>query len=172
MPASAQPAATTSALDELDRQVETLLGLGYPALAGESEDTFTARLDPLRRVAADLPELTPARPGHAPLVLVVTRDVVDPHRTVPLMRLAPRGTRPGVVDRNHGETGLTPYTPIEQVRLPAPDAYLLVDVDRGEEFCGVRPEEALPVVLGRGRTPLTVEEGIAVVTHAPQLLDF
>ena len=26
-------------------------------------------------------------------------------------------------------------------------------------------------MLGRGRTPLTIEEGIAVVTHAPQLLE-
>ena len=55
--------------------------------------------------------------------------------------------------------------------LPGPAAYLLLDVDRGEEFRGVRPEEALPVVLGRGRTPLTIEEGIAVVTHAPALLE-
>ena len=46
-----------------------------------------------------------------------------------------------------------------------------MDVDRGEEFLGVRPEEALPVVLARGRTPLTIEEGIALVTHAPQVLE-
>ena len=170
-PAITQPAVTTSALDELDRQVETLLSLGYPALAGEPEAAFTARLGPLRRAAADLGHLPAATPGRAPLVLVVTRDVVDPHDTVPLLRLAPEGTRPGVVDRNHGEAGLSPYTPIQQVRLPARDAYLLLDVDRGEEFCGVRPEEALPVVLARGRTPLTVEEGVAVVTHAPRLLE-
>jgi hypothetical protein len=49
-------------------------------------------------------------------------------------------------------------------------AYLLVGVDRGEEFCGVRPEDALPVITGRGRTPLTIDEGIAVVTQAPHLL--
>ena len=104
-------------------------------------------------------------------MLVVTREVVDPERTVPLLRLAPSGTRPGVVDRNHGEQGLAPYRPIEQVALPSTGAYLLLDVDRGEEFLGVRPEEALPVVLGRGRTPLTIEEGIAVVTHAPQVLE-
>ena len=104
-------------------------------------------------------------------MLVVTREVVDPERTVPLLRLAPSGTKPGVVDRNHGEQGLAPYRPIEQVALPSTGAYLLLDVDRGEEFLGVRPEEALPVVLGRGRTPLTIEEGIAVVTHAPQVLE-
>lgn len=163
--------APSTALALLDHQVETLLRLGYPALAGETEAAFTARLEPLRTVAARLDPLPDAAPGHAPLVLVVTAAVVDPERTVPLLRLAPRGTRPGVVDRNHGPEGLAPYRPIEPVVLPTPDAYLLLDVDRGEEFCGVRPEEALPVVLGRGRTPLTVEEGVAVVTHAPQLLE-
>ena len=88
-----------------------------------------------------------------------------------MLRLAPRGTRPGVVDRNHGEEGLAPYRPTEHVRLPRPDAYLLLDVDRGEEFRDVRPEDALPTILARGRSPLTIEEGVAVVTHAPGLLE-
>lgn len=170
-PAITDPAATPSALVELDRQVAGLLRLGYPALAGQTESAFRRRLAPLRDVAAGLGDLAPARPGAAALVLVVTREVVDPQHTVPLLRLAPAGTRPGVVDRNHGDGGLTPYRPIDEVRLPHPDAYLLLDVDRGEEFRGVRPEEALPVILGRGRTPLTIDEGIAVVTQAPQLLE-
>jgi hypothetical protein len=164
--------ATVPALAVLDRQVDTLLDLGYPALAGLTPTELTDRLAPLRAVAADLGDLPEEdEPGHASLVLVVTRDLVDPATTVPLLRLAPKGTLPGVVDRNHGEAGLEPYRPIEQVVLPGPAAYLLLDVDRGEEFRGVRPEEALPVVLGRGRTPLTIEEGIAVVTHAPALLE-
>jgi len=160
------------ALAVLDAQVDNLLALGYPALAGLTTTEFTDRLAPLRGLAAtlaDLPEQD--EPGHASLVLVVTRDLVDPATTVPLLRLAPKATAPGVVDRNHGEAGLAPYRPIEQVALPDPAAYLLLDVDRGEEFRGVRPEEALPVVLGRGRTPLTIEEGVAVVTHAPAMLE-
>ena len=160
------------ALAVLDAQVDNLLTLGYPALAGLATTEFTDRLAPLRGLAgtlADLPEQD--EPGHASLVLVVTRDLVDPVTTVPLLRLAPKATAPGVVDRNHGEAGLAPYRPIEQVALPDPAAYLLLDVDRGEEFRGVRPEEALPVVLGRGRTPLTIEEGVAVVTHAPAMLE-
>ena len=156
----------------VDRQVDTLLALGYPALAGLDEAAFRDLLRPLRDAAATLPDLVEHdEPGRAALVLVVTRALVDPEATVPLLRLAPKGTLPGIVDRNHGEAGLAPYRPIEQVVLPDPVAYLLLDVDRGEEFRGVRPEEALPVVLGRGRTPLTIEEGIAVVTHAPQLLE-
>ena len=166
------PSDTVPATTVLDRQVDTLLALGYPALAGLSDAELTTRLEPLRAVAATLPDL-PAHdaPGRAPLVLVLTRDLVDPERTVPLLRLHPSGTAPGIVDRNHGEAGLEPYRPTEHAPLPDPAAYLLLDVDRGEEFRGVRPEEALPVITGRGRTPLTIEEGIAVVTHAPELLE-
>ncbi|WP_282958979.1 DUF5701 family protein [Phycicoccus avicenniae] len=144
---------------------------GYPALAEESPARFRDLLEPLRQVAAGLEDLPHASPGCAPLVLVVTREIVDPEQAVPMLRLAPRGTRPGVVDRNHGEKGLAPYRPTEHVRLPRPDAYLLLDVDRGEEFRDVRPEDALPTILARGRSPLTIEEGVAVVTHAPGLLE-
>jgi hypothetical protein len=35
----------------------------------------------------------------------------------------------------------------------------------------VRPADAMPVIRSRGRTPLTIDEGIAVVTHAPHLLE-
>ena len=156
----------------LDRQVDTLLSLGYPALAGLSGAELTDRLAPLRDAAASLPDLPETdAPGRAALVLVLTRELVDPESTVPLLRLAPRGTRPGIVDRNHGVEGLAPYRPTEHVHLPDRAAYLLLDVDRGEEFRGVPPQDALPVVLGRGRTPLTIEEGIALVTHAPQVLE-
>lgn len=156
----------------LDRQVGTLLDLGYPALAGLTPSELTDALAPLRETAAGLPDLrVDDPPGRAPLVLVVTKALVDPELTVPLLRLAPNGTRVGILDPNHGEPGLAPYRPIEQVELPDPAAYLLLDVDRGEEFLGVTPEAALPVILRRGRTPLTIEEGIAVATHAPQVLE-
>jgi hypothetical protein len=159
------------ALSVLDRQVATLLALGYPALAGLTPSQLTGRLTPLRETAARLPDLPVAETeGRAPLVLVVTRVLVDPELTVPLLRLAP-GTRPGILDPNHGEPGLAPYRPIEAVDLPDPAAYLLLDVDRGEEFLGVTPEAALPQILRRGRSPLTIEEGIAVATHAPHLLE-
>jgi hypothetical protein len=174
VPASPAAATTTTvpARTVLDRQVETLLRLGYPALAGISEAGLAALVEPLRAVADTLSDLpATGEPGRVPLVLVLTREVVDPERTVPLLRLAPSGTAPGILDRNHGDAGLAPYRPVPEVRLPHAAAYLLLDVDRGEEFRGVPPEEALPVVLGRGRSPLTIEEGVAVVTHAPHLLE-
>ena len=126
-------------------------------------------VEPLRGYAATLPsDDLPA--GRTSFVLVVTRDLVRPEDTVPLLHLA-GSAKPGRVDRNHAEGDLATYHPLPELAVPHAPAYLLVDVDRGEEFCGVRPEAALPVIRERGRTPLTIDEGIAVVTHAPQLLE-
>ena len=145
----------------LDDQTDRLVALGYPALAGLDEDSFREVVAPLAAVAVRL---------DAPFVLVVTRDLVRPEDTVPLLRLE-GGTRPGRVDRNHAEGDLATYLPLPELDVPAGPAYLLLDVHRGEEFCGVRPEDALPVIRSRGRTPLTIDEGIAVVTQVPGLLE-
>ena len=154
--------STTTFPAQLDRLVE----LGYPGLAGLDEAAFRDLLAPLERLAPSDPDT----PGRAPFVLVVTRTLVDPYATVPLLRLA-GGGRPGVVDRNHAQGDLATYHPLPELHVPDAAAYLLLDVERGEEFCGVRPEDALPVITGRGRTPLTIDEGIALVTQAPRLLE-
>jgi hypothetical protein len=148
-------------------QVDRLVTLGYPELAGLDAAAFRELLAPLEPLA---PAAGPEVSGRLPFVLVVTRKLVDPYATVPLLRLA-GGSRPGVVDRNHRPGDLATYDPLPELGVPDREAYLLLDVDRGEEFCGVRPADALPVIAGRGRTPLTIDEGIAVITQAPQLLE-
>jgi hypothetical protein len=62
------------------------------------------------------------------------------------------------------------FVPIEEVEVPPGEAYLLSDVTTGVEVRNVPPSQALPRILGAGRSPLTVEEGLAVVTHHPELL--
>lgn len=148
-------------LTELTRQTDHLVDLGYPVLAGKSEQAFRDLVAPLEEYADTAAE---------PFVLVVTRELVRPEDTVPLLRLV-GSDRPGRVDRHHAEGDLATYSPLEELDVPSAPAYLLTGVDRGEEFCGVKPEEALPVIRGRGRTPLTIDEGIAVATHLPQLLE-
>ena len=157
----------------LRAQTERLVELGYPRLAGLDEGAFRDVVAPLEAaLPSALPRGLPGAegPGTVPFVLVVTRDLVRPEDTVALLRLA-GGAKPGVLDRNHGADGLEGYHPLPDLEVPAAPAYLLLGVDRGEEFCGVRPADALPVIRGRGRTPLTIDEGIAVVTHAPHLLE-
>jgi len=69
-----------------------------------------------------------------------------------------------------GPDDLARFVPIAGVDLPASPVYLLTEVETGKEFQGVRPDDALPVILARGRSPLTLEEGLAVVTHHPGIL--
>jgi hypothetical protein len=148
--------------------VDRLVELGYARLAGLDEPSFRRLLDPLAERAREAPET-----DDVPFVIVVTRELVRPEGAVPLLRL-PGGRKPGLVDRNYRDGELATYHPLPELGfdgLGSASAYLLIGVQRGEEFCGVRPEDALPVILGRGRTPLTIDEGIAVVAQAPYLLE-
>ena len=173
---------------DLETQIDRLVELGYPALSGMDETDFRALLEPLREIASGLDKLDQQTPldqqtlrdrqtpldQRAPLLdqraplLVITRDLIAPEARVPLLRLV-GSKKAGIVDRNHDD--LSTFHPLEMLGVPAGPAYLLLDVERGEEFCGVRPEDALPQILARGRTPLTIDEGIALVTHRPDLLE-
>ena len=77
------------------------------------------------------------------------------------------GRRVGVsvIDRDEAPT----YRPIPGVEVPAVP-YLLWGVDTGSELCNVRPEDALVTITGRGRTPLTIDEGVALVVVRPDML--
>ncbi len=167
----ASPTGRSPPITSFQQQLDRLVTLGYPGLSGRSEEALREIAEPLRAQAdAITGEDSPAQ---VPFVLVVTRDLVAPEQTVPLLRLwGPRGLgeKPGKVDRNHGEGDLAGYHPIEGCEPPG-SAYLLVDVERGEEFCNVRPEDATRTIRDRGRTPLTIDEGIALVTQVPQVLE-
>jgi hypothetical protein len=156
MPSSSVTSVAPAA--ELDRQVQTLLERGYPALAGLDAAGFTSRLEPLKSL---LPDLPPASEGHLPFVVVV-RDVLVP--TVPAVESFEVRGRGGWTDM---ADELASYQPIEGVEVPEAAVYLLADVSTGPETLGVRPEDALPMILAAGRTPLTVDEGVAVVTQFP-----
>ena len=97
-----------------------------------------------------------------PFVLVLPG--LDLNDVAPAMR---RGSRLGVsvIDRDEAPT----YRPLPDVEVPA-EPYLLWGVDTGSELCNVRPEDALVTITGRGRTPLTIDEGVALVVVRPDML--
>jgi len=102
-------------IPSFQQQVDRLVTLDHPRLAGTTEPDFRDRLEPLRASAEAIAgEDTPSR---VPFVLVVTRDLVSPYDAVPLLHL-PGSTKPGRVDRNHGEGDLDRYHPIEGSEPP------------------------------------------------------
>ncbi len=152
-------AATTE--EEFDRQVATLVSKDYPALAELSEEEFTKHLEPLRDL---LPKATASDDASIPFVVVVKSELVP---TVDAVERVVVRKKPGWTDM-HDE--LAGFRPIDGVDVPGSPVYLLTDVDTGEGTLNVRPNDALPVITQAGRTPLTIDEGVALVTQFPEIL--
>jgi hypothetical protein len=146
-------------------QIETLVDLGYPALLGVEPQQFRQALEPLRTlVPASAPGQGDLDEGILPYVLVVD---CGPHVGESLRRVTRRNR--GAVESLHPKR-ITDFQAIEGLDVPEAAAYLLVGVDRGHDTLNVTPDDALRKIRGRGRQPLTIEEGIAVLTHYPEYL--
>lgn len=159
-PASTAFDPTSSFADELERQTTAYVELGIPALLGTDEATFRASVEPLRGTAPG-PAPSAVVDGDAvPFVLVVPG--LDVNDLAPAMR---RGSKLGasVIDREEA--------PTYRALVDVPDGpYLLWAIDTGSEFCNVTPETALATVTARGRTPLTIHEGVALTIVRPDML--
>ena len=147
--------APAQQITELRRQTDLLVRKGYPALAGITEEKFRALIAPLE---LGLPVETPS-------ILVVTGMLV------PVTQLV---GRTALNDKRGFTTmeveDILKFRPSADVAVPDVAVYLITDVDTGGETLNVRPDEARPLILAAHRTPLTLEEGLAVVTHHPEWL--
>jgi hypothetical protein len=146
-----------------DAQVETLLRKGYPTLAGLREEEFVGSLESLRDRAE---ALEAGEPGHIPFVIVIGAELMPAAHAITLVEL---GGHTGFTDMDAADAAR--FDPIVSVELPDSTAYLITDVDPGEATRDVTPDDALPLIARAGRSPLTLEEGIALVTHHPEVLE-
>lgn len=155
---------------EFDSQLDQLVRLDYPALAGMPESAFRDLVAPLRaravHGAAGLPAPTAAR---VPFLLVITRDLIGVEPRLALTTLAGKN-KPGFLDRHYAEDDLPRFDPIKELEVPAGPAYLLFDVDRGEEFRNLAPAAAMEGMTAQDRLPLTIDEGLAFITLHPAAL--
>ena len=133
-------------------QLTRLTELGVAELAGVS--------------AADLAEQTSVLPNEPEAVLAIHPSLVPPSQ---LAGLLTRHNKPGFVVVDMPD--LEQFTPIPTVEIPDHPLYLLHDVDRGDDMRNWSPDEALPAITGRGRTPLTINEGISWLLQKPELLE-
>ncbi|MBE2179469.1 MAG: hypothetical protein IAE97_03275 [Chthoniobacterales bacterium] len=147
-----------------EEQVGTLVSKGYPEQAGWTEAVFRRRLAPLRQHVENLKSDTcDYGKGRLPFVIVITRDLV------------PVDVAMSIVQRQ-GKSGHVAMEPVRPedfepiLKVPTGGVYLLVGIDRGEESLNVRPEDALKMIRKKRRSPLTIEEDIALVTHHPDFL--
>jgi hypothetical protein len=145
-------APSPALLTSVRAQAARLLQLGVHELA----DEITG---PLRRLARDGDE----DPG--PSLLAVHPEVVPSSLFTPLLR---RGDRPGFVVVDMADVDR--FTPLDGVVVPDTPLYLVDSLDRGDEMSNWSPDEALPVIRERSRTPLLLSEGVQWLLHAPEVL--
>jgi hypothetical protein len=165
-PATAvRPATAGFAPATFDEQVARVLALDLPSRTGVGVRRLRGALAALRDRALLAEAAADPSAGTVPALLVVTRDWLPSDLA---MGGAVWKGRPGRVE-------MTPTTPedyrtIDEVELPEASAYLLLDVDTGADLQDVRPEDALVALRERGRTPLTIDEGVALLLHHPSIL--
>ncbi|MFC8600582.1 DUF5701 family protein [Isoptericola sp. NPDC057191] len=152
---------TPPPLPSLDAQAELLLARGVvPAEA----------LSPaaLRDAAAALSRSAPAGS-----LLVVHPRVLPPSMLAAHLRL-PTTVRGRPTEREGfvvvDMADVDDFGPVPAVDLPDADVYAVVGLDRGDELANWSPEEAEPVIASRGRTPLTLAEGMHWVLQSPGAL--
>lgn len=151
---------------EFNRQVNNLLEKNYPLMAGISEENFMNIVSPLKKKLQHISvrDIDFVQ-GHLPFVIVIGNALLDPAKTMKLTRY----------NNTEGIEKMFPHTPndfktIEAVNIPSPKAYLLIDIDRGKETLNLPPNQAMEIILDQNRTPLTIEEGIAIITQFPTFL--
>lgn len=135
-------------------QAERLVALGLHTVAGLGADE-------LRTAAADL-----AATAAAGALLVVDPRLVPPSALAPLLRLPARdGEKEGfvVVDMQDVDR----FAPIEGIEVPDGPLYVVAAPDRGDDLANWSPDEALPELTARGRSPLLLHEGIHWALQAP-----
>jgi Family of unknown function (DUF5701) len=147
-----------------ERQVQTLIRKGYPRAAGVTAGQLIQFLEPLEASLADLDDArTEDEADRIPFVVVVKSGIVG--RDEAIRRVERRG-EPGssVLERDE----LEDFRPIAGIELPGGVAYLAVDVDTGAETRSVTPDDTLETIEAADRSPLTIDEGIALITHYPE----
>lgn len=137
-------------VETFDRQVKTLLDKGYPEAAGMEKDQFLGYVNPLK----DKFEIGD--------IIVISERLVSIPKQMSMVKL-------------NGKTGYT-YLNLGVLRqadgVETPNVpYLIRDVENGAAMRNTSPDNCVKQFKKQGRFGLTAEEGIAIVTHAPETLN-
>jgi hypothetical protein len=152
--------------EEFDRQVENLLQKGYPEAAGLPVEGFLRHIEPLIRKVEHLVVAEPDwEKGYLPFVIVIKSSLVETEEA--MLRVLREGKQ-GIVKLYPHQA--KDFDFVDEVVIPNGMAYLLAGIDRGKASINVAPIDALKMIKDNRRSPLTIDEGVAVVTQCPDFL--
>ncbi len=147
------------ASEEIERQLNRIIELGYPDVADMSADAFRALAFPLLR-ALERSDL-----GNN-IILVPTRELVSPESLIARTS----------INRMAGFTTMPPrdiasFLPQDGFEPPEGPFYVVIDPNAGTSYLNREPDVAHKLIDSDERLPLTLEEGLALVTQHPDWLE-
>lgn len=151
---------------EFTHQLNNLISKGYPEALGIADTEFIQHIKPLSNKLAEVKDTTiDLEKGILPFVIVITDKKLPPEK---MMSLVEREGKQGVEKMYPHQP--SQYSTIDSVNLPTGLAYLLIDIDRGKDTLNITPNEALERIKKENHSPLTIDEGIAILIQYPDFL--
>ena len=147
------------------KQVTTIIERKFHIPTGLSESDFVNRhIMPLKQLLAKNIKDTTIEESHIPILIVI------PNNIVPLSYQLER-TRESINDIQL-EHIIKPewFENAKGVSTPA-KPYLLLDVETGYGMKNTTPKKCVKIFSDEGRFALTVDEGIALIFHFPEVLE-
>jgi hypothetical protein len=142
-----------------DRQVERLIECGYPGALGMSVEEFRSWLVPLTDLLRKVGGTTP---DHIPFLIVVPHGMLPIERQIELLVVAKKRGYAGSL----GGEKFVNIDGLGSSKFP----YLIRDVNDGAATVGQTTAAAMISIRRACLNGLTVEEGIALAVHSPDLL--
>ena len=147
------------ASEEIRQQLDRIVALGYPDVADMSADAFRALACPL------LDALENSDLG-ADILLVPTRELVSPESLISRTS----------INRMAGFTTMPPrdiasFLPQNGLEQPEGPFYLVINPHTGGSYLNREPDVARKLIDSDERLPLTLEEGLALVTQHTDWLE-
>lgn len=151
---STNPAPSPVSLPPIAAQLERLIDLGVPGLAGVSVPDF-------RSLCPDSAATSDPHP-----LLAVHPSLVPARRLIEAVSI---NGRKGFLVTDMQD--VDDFVPTADVAVPDDPLYLVAGLDRGDDMANWSPEEAAVEIAARGRSPLTLNEGLSWLVQDPGALE-
>lgn len=147
------------------KQVNTIIERRFHIPTGLSESDFVNRhLMPLKQLLVENDKDIKIVEKHIPILVVV------PHTIVPLSYQL-ESTRESIDDMQL-EHIIKPEWFENAPGVSTPDKpYLLIDVETGYTMKNTTPKKCVEIFNDQGRFALTIDEGITLISHFPEVLE-
>lgn len=140
----------------LNEQIERLVALGFAEAANVTEAEFVRRARSLEKSFDSA--------GDSP-ILVASSSFVPATKLIEAIDRQDGKPQTVIHAEEHAD-----YRPIEGLQVPKSDFYLLVGFEREPSTRNVAPAAALESIEAAGRSPITLDEGLAVFAQWPECI--